>query len=272
MSNSEGMFSEGRLIGPDHAKRVAEERAVQTEDEVKAEIARYTSLVFGAKPLVPPKLAVAKHQVEPMSDKARITRLEQHHKQVSEFNVELIEAMRRFIAQNVIHMRGIALQAQQVNRVTVDAAGMANMAWDTTQKLLEVHSARQGALNRYLRQNEALVDACLGFSGQDIKPGTPDEDMEDPYLLRLKKLMEDRDVDSAAAPDKEAVGRDIADATNILVAKARAEAGKGGKIITGGQGAADMTATALRQHGEGLAQRAAQGAEKFTDRIIRARR
>lgn len=141
------------------------------------------------------------------------------------------------IRHTVLCMRGIALQGQTVGGNAVKAAGLANAAWDCSQKHLQAWGKQQMHLHRALHNlRESL--GCL-LDGEKLEKAV---------------MMEHVNLVDAALEDQKALEDAMNDAEELLLERARVESEATGKPIrTGETFADDITARTVGQHGSAIA-------------------
>lgn len=157
--------------------------------------------------------------------------------EVAKFMKEWGEAQDRGIVHQVTIMRGIALQGQTVGGNAVKAAGLANAAWDCSQKHLQAWGKQQMHLHRVLHNLRETL-GCL-LDGEELKKDV---------------MMEHINIVDAALEDQKALEDAMGEAEELLLERARLESEETGKPVrTGETFADDITARTVGQHGGAIA-------------------
>jgi len=271
---SSSMFDPSKLISGRQSalsvtdEEVARKRAEEAEKQFEDEVTLYKEEVLGDPKKRVPRPFIRKG---PSWDPTEgdVGRLQKFADDASEYMAHQEACMDRMYRHNVKLMRGIALQAQSLNRTVIDAAGMAQKAWDTSQQVIEVYGARQYALRQHLEDTQAVLKALVtAVEGYGVFESVEGLDV----AKSAAKTLEEMDPSSAAPAHEGELSTDFEDALKRLVARAKAQAeALGGKAMGGHEGARAMTADYLRTHGQQLAQQA-QKPSSFTSRLIKARR
>lgn len=156
---------------------------------------------------------------------------------MAKYALEMSMSNDRMIVHMVKIMRGIAIQGQTVGANAVKAAGMANAAWDCSQKHLEAWGAQQLALHRCLHNIREAMRALA--AGESVPP---------------EELVDSMDILSASMEDAEAMSVAMQEAEERLISRAQAESELTGMPVrTGETFADDITARTVRQHGGAIA-------------------
>lgn len=234
------MFSTSNLIGAQTAYEVTAddiqaERERMAKEQFEREIREYKSLVFGQEGLKRPKFVSVDPETADVGE--RLATLEEYAIRMERYTRSLEEGLEALIRQNVTHLRGVAAQNQQVAGQVVNVAGMANKAWDFVNILTEVFAERQLLLHDELAKTDR---ALVQLSGVGVE---------------AEATISVLDV-HAAADSREELNNDFLRARQRLVERAQEEAtAQGGRPKTGAEGASDMTAAYVREHGAEISAR-----------------
>ena len=226
----------GMFVSPETAaaaddavqQKQAEEAKKQYEDEVDA----FKRVMFGGeRPEVPSYLRDERGFV-PNND----------YLELLDYLRKQNEGQEKMIRHLVSILRFVLLKADSVNGNSLRAAGMANAAWDCSQKHIDAYATRQMALHKCL-YNLRETFGCF-LDGED---------------LTRESVMEHVNVEAAAAEDHQDLTNDMEEAGERLMAQAREESEATGRPVrTAESFADDVTARTVRHHGAGIAARVTQ--------------
>lgn len=218
----------GATVKKDIAQKKQEDAKRQFDDEIAA----FRQVVFGGKtPRVPSAAAVGS--------------------ETAQFLREMSDGQDRMIVHSVGILRACLMKGETAISNATKAAGFANAAWDCSQRHLEAWGEQQALMHKFLFNTRECLRRIA--AGEDLS--------KDDVLTCL-------DAEASALEGHKAMHDAMERAMERLVKRAEAEAEAAGKQVrTAESFSEDMTAKALRHHGQHIGSNATAGIQQSTSKI-----